>query len=282
MRERILSFSINTAIGLKIYNLNRQTGYYSNADNTENYTKIDFICKLNSAIDSVEIFDNHPTRPFVLKVGEHCNKGRIQGFFYRNSKLYVRSTNFYNPFLVTEVRPFVEEPIRPITAVANTIMTNIGTNVITKTNNVFETLEAKILNSYNRPIRLSKFFKKNLPKTLEEFLINFYKEYNKNHQTIFVDDKTVQTDVNKRRSLGDIFIICKYYYPTCTLKEVINTLYNVLPVKITNGYRQSFCSTIKKRVFYYQPETYTENYMQQGRDDEYGNSVDFYTENLKK
>lgn len=111
-----------------------------------------------------------------------------------------------------------------------------------------ENVEKKLLEE--RVIRLKGFYKsekKGL--TLKEFLINFFTEYNNEYQTIYKDTKELQTDVGKRRSLGDIFLICKYYYPDVTLKEVVKILYNDLFADIER-FRSSACSMIKKRVFY--------------------------------
>lgn len=90
--------------------------------------------------------------------------------------------------------------------------------------------------------------------SIAEFLVKFFKNWNSTRNTIYVDDSTVQTEMNKRRSLGDIFAICRYYYPTCTLKEVAKALYVTLPETITDGFRSSYCSMINKRVFYYDNE----------------------------
>jgi hypothetical protein len=111
-----------------------------------------------------------------------------------------------------------------------------------------EEIEKKILEQ--RVVRLQGFYKSQKKElSLKEFLINFFTQYNNENKTIYKDDKGLQTDVGKRRSLGDIFLICKYYYPKVTLKEVIEILYNNLFNDIPR-FRSSNCSQIKKRVFY--------------------------------
>jgi hypothetical protein len=111
-----------------------------------------------------------------------------------------------------------------------------------------EEIEKKILEQ--RVVRLQGFYKSQKKElSLKEFLINFFTQYNNENKTIYKDDKSTQTDVGKRRSLGDIFLICKYYYPKATLKEVVEILYNDLFNDIPR-FRSSACYQIKKRVFY--------------------------------
>lgn len=75
---------------------------------------------------------------------------------------------------------------------------------------------------------------------------------------------------SRRRSAGDIFLICKTYYPNCTFIEVLKILISMLedPFCDITGDR---CGTIKKYVFYvYEGRNY--------RDDqnvEYSNNLNF-------
>ncbi len=87
-------------------------------------------------------------------------------------------------------------------------------------------------------------------KTVKEFLNRFFLEFNRTKNTIYVSDKTVQTDTNRRRSIGDIYYLTKYYYPNVTLKEIYDILINVLPKEI-KGFRSNHCSQILKYVWYY-------------------------------
>jgi hypothetical protein len=73
-------------------------------------------------------------------------------------------------------------------------------------------------------------------------------------------------------------MICRYYYPQCTLLEILKELYIDLPIKINTGFRVSWCSTIKKRVFYYS-YGYS-NYLQTASTDEYGYFADWYITKL--
>ena len=131
-----------------------------------------------------------------------------------------------------------------------------------------------------KPVRLEKTLK-NRKETVEEFLIKFFKTYNNEKNTIFVDTLAVQCTPEKRRSLGDIYMILKYYYPDVTLNEVLNLLYNVLPVKLNPGFRTSKCSQILKRVWYYNPNG-TNNIADENNSDEYSHRYSWYKERIIK
>lgn len=109
--------------------------------------------------------------------------------------------------------------------------------------------------------------------TLEEFLIKFFNNYNNNKETLFVETKEVQTPPGKRRSIGDIYAICKYYYPTCTIRDVVNIVYNVLPTEVPR-FRSSLCSQIKKRVFYQGTEDQQSAMYNTSNPDEFGFTIE--------
>jgi len=112
---------------------------------------------------------------------------------------------------------------------------------------------------------------------LKTFIKNFVREYSKQHTT-YHDMKFI-CDRNRRRSLGDIFLICRCYFPTCTLKEVLGYLIELLEDSKIYG---SYCRTINKYVFHYQTTSYYTN-----QDVEYDDNLEFidfvkYYEKLKK
>lgn len=109
--------------------------------------------------------------------------------------------------------------------------------------------------------------------TLEEFLIDFFNVHNNKRDTLFVETKEVQTKPGKRRSIGDIYAICKYYYPDCTIREVTNIIYNTLPTEAPR-FRSSMCSQIKKRVFYQGTEEQETGMFNTNNPDEFGLTVE--------
>lgn len=135
-------------------------------------------------------------------------------------------------------------------------------------------LQSQIEESYPRPIRLEKT-KKKRKETLREFLVLFFTEWNNEKNTIYVDNKEVQTDTKRRRSLGDIYMICKYYYPDTDLEAVLHELLIGLREHFPTGFRTSYCNTIFKRVWYYS-ESRQNGIYNQTKYDEYGNPYRFY------
>jgi len=96
-------------------------------------------------------------------------------------------------------------------------------------------------------LRLTGVAKKNLKeKDIHIFIENFLKCYNKVYNTINTKTRKLQTMANRRRSAGDIFRLCKYYFPNCTFVEVLKSL-SLTTLKV--GYCSSICSTIHKRVY---------------------------------
>lgn len=86
--------------------------------------------------------------------------------------------------------------------------------------------------------------------TLKQFIHTLVRQYNYKYDTVFVKNEystRVQCFSGKRRSLGDIYLICKHYYPNCKIEEVLSILINLLQNKEIYG---SYCSTIHKYVFH--------------------------------
>jgi hypothetical protein len=119
-----------------------------------------------------------------------------------------------------------------------------------------------------KPLRLKGVLKKR-KETLKDFLIKFFTEWNNKKDTIYVGNRHVQTSPGKRRSLGDIFVICRYYYPKCTLEEVKSIVYNELFEEIPR-FRSSWCTRVNKRVFYQGEEGQTTHIYDTSKHDEFG------------
>lgn len=86
--------------------------------------------------------------------------------------------------------------------------------------------------------------------TLQQFIKTLVRQYNYKYDTVFVKNEystRVQCFSGKRRSLGDIYLICKHYYPNCKIEEVLSILINLLQNKEIYG---SYCTTIHKYVFH--------------------------------
>lgn len=135
-------------------------------------------------------------------------------------------------------------------------------------------IQKKIENS-NLILKLSGF-KRKKNETLSKFIFNFLSMYNKDFPTLrYIQQGTwiQDTPANKRRSLGDVFLICKYYYPECSLVDVF-TILHVL-VKSIQGFRTSYCFTINKRVWYHSVHQNNEIW-NKNKFDEYKHRYSYY------
>lgn len=148
----------------------------------------------------------------------------------------------------------------------------------------FEELEQIILAQYPQKIRLQGLLKKR-KETPKEFLWKFLTKWNKEKNTIFVVNHVVDTDTGRRRSIGDIFMILRYYYPEVTLREVIQWLYVDWITLGDENYRSSYCYTIHKRVWYNEEDSGKSSIINKESSDEYGivyqKYIDALNDNIK-
>ncbi len=95
--------------------------------------------------------------------------------------------------------------------------------------------------------KLSKKFINSKHSKFEDFIIEFFKIYNNECNTIHTNHSKIICDTNRRRSLHDIYLITKYYYPEVTFIDIIKTIISLLKIGVICG---SYCSTVNKYVFY--------------------------------
>lgn len=154
-------------------------------------------------------------------------------------------------------------------------------------NSALQTLQDSIIAAYaiNGPIRLSGILKKTATKLgAEEFLYRFFTNWNMTNGELPKITKYDNTDetqciTGKRRSLGDLYMILRYYFPEITLKEVLILLYRTLPSRINPGFRTSKCSTIRKRVWYHWPSN-SNNIASLDENDEYQHLYQWYLDQI--
>lgn len=124
-------------------------------------------------------------------------------------------------------------------------------------------IERDIITANPRALRLRGVIRNRNGQSLQEFVVQYITEWNNPHNdmwknnnidnkpvkdTLFADTDDIQTVQGKRRSLGDLFILFRYYYPNVALKEVAKLLYITLVDQIGT----CKCATIRKRVWYYE------------------------------
>lgn len=255
-------------------------GYISNTTSQEVKRLRDFICDGNFTIHSV--IRNGLTTNQTFTIGDRIvgnTDHPISKIFIENSEVILFTSTMSGRTILFNAIKYIEPVIVPEPEVVRRGPGRPSNVELAARNNnthnpELAILEALILSKNTREIRLPGLLRNRKTQTLESFLTKFFIEWNVEKITIFVDDSTEQTGINKRRSLGDIYIICKYYYPNCTLKEVLTLLYVTLNNNLT-GFRTSYCHTIKKRVWYY--SEHSQN-LQSGKDtiDEFNHALIYY------
>lgn len=109
----------------------------------------------------------------------------------------------------------------------------------------------KLNNPFDKINRIDNDFIIDPNMSLKTFITKFIIYYNDNYDTYCVSGNywNFICDTSKRRSLEDIFLICRNYYSTCTTVDVLKALINLIEEKRISGSR---CNTINKFVFYNQ------------------------------
>lgn len=243
-KPTILSFICLTTH--KIWTLNQDTGDYQNGGNKRHlYSFFDGQHVIHSIMDKSAPTLNH-NQKWILgdKVQTpHYNEQKIVKILVLNA-----STGLCVQFTLENTSTIL---IQNAKKAITTIIPNVE---------AIKKLETKILTDFNHRTLKFSVFRRRKTENFDTFMSKFA-ERNAQNSTIWSDTKICQTTSGRRRSLGDIFMICRYYYPTITLAEVLTQLYA--------KFGSSICSTIHKRVFY----------IRNGHDigtDEYNYPLSFY------
>lgn len=236
----------------------------------------------------------------------------IRKIYFKRNKVHFQIDTFENnlygvkeipmaeavKYVAPVVVPVVKKATKPVSEASKPSKLRVGR----VGQNVFQAIEDRIWEYFHdeleiageeglngSPIRLEKT-KKVRRENLHNFLIKFFEEWNNEKNTVWADsvvevdpNDKIQTPIGKKRSLGDIFMICKYYYPQVTLKEVIIELYRELPNYFDEtkpGFRSCVCSQINKRVWWYNLATNENNVGQKTTNDEFGKPYRFYLDNI--
>jgi hypothetical protein len=254
----------------RIYKMNETTGFFQVVSNNgtvvneqEKTGLLDILLDVKANIGRVKhtsFSDELSLGSLVLLPGV-SGKSTINNFKVKQNRLFVNDT-----IDITTISTWIE-PKHVV--VANPIGSKL---------NNFTELQATIEKS-SKSLKLGtadNLFK-NVEQSLESFLTNFLRVYNKKYITTYINGH-VQCNSGKRRSLGDIYMICKNYYPECTLHEVIGLLYVVLPAQMKDlGVIR--CETIEKKVWYIYGSS---RFDSKEIDDEWGNNYKYYTSKLKE
>jgi len=261
-RLQILRFQLRNSI--QTYTLNQQTGDYVDT----NGVKYHLYTFFGKDVCITSILDKHRSKTFSIGDRVNTPQGPKEIISMKvvnyaemvNVQFTLLTNNAANTILMFNTTPYVET--KPTVEVKATIAGQ---------HPEFHTLEQRILKDFDNKTLKFDVFKRKKTETFEEFIKLFF-ERNAEFATVWSNTGYEQTSKGRRRSLGDIFMICKYYYPNISLETIIRWLYG----KDTPGGR--YCGTVDKRVF-------RGNYQGVLNDldieDEYGNLITFYTEKIK-
>jgi hypothetical protein len=112
---------------------------------------------------------------------------------------------------------------------------------------------------------------------LEVFLYRFLTVYNATYCTYYSNTGSRQCLPRRGRSLGDIHLICRSYFPTVKRETVKNALLN-FGTNLVGHY----CSHISKRVYEHRHLKKWYDRCSSGRNDEYGDKITYKNENKNK
>ncbi len=125
---------------------------------------------------------------------------------------------------------------------------------------VVKQLEDKF--SKKHKIRLDDDYKHSKDEKIRSFISKriMYEEY----WSVYVSSGNNQCSPGSWRSVGDLYMLCLYYYPELCVEEFLEELVKVPHIAC------SYCNDVKKRVFH------SGAYFEDTKKDENGLSSDFY------
>lgn len=283
---RILTLAHVIGVTTPTYQLNERTGNYDCGAISRNI--MDFL-----TLDGVKVTKiRRNSDNVVFQIGETLTVGGVQ----RAINTIVFSAGIAIFTLVNSVSTVSLDTaikyVAPVAQPAQVAQRPSAARTTTNTHTDLTSLQTQLMNSFDggsgRTVRLPGVLKNRRTQTAAQFLEKFFRDWNNSRteesrrkNTIYADDSTIQTESGRRRSLGDLFMIVKYYYPNITLAEVVRILYVELPNRITDGFRSSICSQIRKRVWYYEPHQNSQNNVANSTsNDEYGHPVQWYRDRV--
>jgi len=89
-------------------------------------------------------------------------------------------------------------------------------------------------------------YKHNDKKSINEFIYDFLYYHRCSYKTISKKNEYI-CGTWCRRSLGDIYLICRYYYPGCKIEEVLSIIINLIDNRQIGC---SWCSQTRKMMFH--------------------------------
>lgn len=136
----------------------------------------------------------------------------------------------------------------------------------------YKEAEKKFYKEYPKGLYLNGYIH-NSSLSLQDFIKKFFdiegSSLNRTFHTYSTVTKLSTCYKGARRSVGDMFLLCRTYYPECTLREVHEYMQSLPSLKL--GISSNWCSAAQKRVYKNYSETvYNDQHYQVGNIDEHG------------
>ena len=81
----------------------------------------------------------------------------------------------------------------------------------------------------------------------KKFILRFLRNINNEYYTVDSKTNRVTCRLGARRSIKDIYLIVKYYFPEITFEQVLEDIVRLYNEQFING---SFCNDVRLYVFY--------------------------------
>ena len=275
---------IAIAVGTLLYEVNERTGNYVNGN--DNKGIYDFLTLDNVIIQKIKLTDNDLTFKRGDRIIVSTNSDNnvtstlvIARFKMIANKVYFIGENSNTWYPLDRYRIYVPTPT--VTVIPSTPKT-VASGSIPNTPEL-QVIEDQIVKSdYISKLKLERY-NHDASLSLEQFLVNFLRNTNIAFNTIYstgTREGQIQTTHGRRRSIGDIFKICRAYYPECTLADVANILYQKhTSTGSLNFVGSLICSQINKRVWW---NNATHRFSSPERNDEYGLTQEGWLNLIKK
>lgn len=246
---------IAIAVGTLLYEVNERTGNYVNGN--DNKGIYDFLTHNDVMIQKIKLTDNNLTfkRGDRVIISSDTNNDItrtlvIAKFKTIVNKVFFVDENSHGWYSLEQYRIYVPTPT--VTVIPSTPKASANGSISNTPE--LQAIEDQIVKSdYISKLKLERY-NHDATMNLEQFLVNFLRNANIAYNTVYstgTREGQIQTTHGRRRSLGDIFKICRAYYPECTLADVANILYKKHSTTGSLSFVGTLrCGQINKRVWW--------------------------------
>ena len=238
------------AIGTVNYTVDERTGFYT-SENGDQKGIYDFLTMSNVSIKKVKDTDRDlifEVNSQVTTVNGNVVRRVVTGLTIIQNRLHLILDGSISALPASQYKQYVA----PVTVIPSNTANTSGT--LENTPRLQEIEDQILASDHKSKLKLDRY---NMPEgmSFRQFVINLIRNSNIGHTTVYVGgtrDGQMQTPSGRRRSIGDLFKLCRFYFPDCKLVELASILYtdkfnNVADISFIGTLR---CATIHKRVWW--------------------------------